>query len=249
MYFSVHCMVAVQAIWLLFSDFTHCADVSDLDMFCSSPLPGATQIYDAKTSARRNVARPKFRAVLNQANRQHVQNGAPKLRGGSSFPTNDKTQPCTTHSVSFFLCICFFLGPESITCFSSKTWCFLRVGSWFYSVGFLISLKRCRISTIMNRIKASILWVRGLSNSCVVLGLGTMPLGGQGRRHATGQTPQPQARERREKTKKNMLPVADVVSNLQSRTATLETTFSWSWENQFLGGTRFKIRCLQGLGS
>ena len=71
----------------------------------------------------------KFRAVPNQANQRHVQNGAFKLLGGSSFPKNDQTQPCTTHSVQVSLLHMFSWGPESITCCFFKNKIFLRVGS------------------------------------------------------------------------------------------------------------------------
>ena len=92
----------------------------------------------------------KFRAVPNQANQQHVQNGALRLLGGSSFPKNDQSQPCTTYSVQVSLLHMFSWGPESITCFFFKNKIFLRVGLCFYRFGSLISWKLYRIWTIMN---------------------------------------------------------------------------------------------------
>ena len=91
----------------------------------------------------------KFRAVSNQANQQHVQNGALRLRG-IWIPKKKQTQPWTTHSVQVYLLHMFSWGPESITCVSFKNKIFLRMGSWFYKVGFLISWKLYRIKTPMN---------------------------------------------------------------------------------------------------
>ena len=70
----------------------------------------------------------KFRAVPNQANQQHVQNGALRLRG-IWIPKKKQTQPWTTHSVQVYLLHMFSWGPESITCVSFKNKIFLRMGS------------------------------------------------------------------------------------------------------------------------
>ena len=94
--------------------------------------------------------RGKFRAVPNQANQQHVQNGVLRLRGIWIPPPKKQTQPWTTHSVQVYLLHMFSWGPESITCGSFKNNIFLRMGSWFYKVGFLISWKLYRITTPMN---------------------------------------------------------------------------------------------------
>lgn len=64
-----------------------------------------------------------------------------------SFSKKEQTQPCTTHSVQ-----CSFLysgDPEPIKTVFVKINTFLRVGSWVYSIGCLISWKLYRIWTIM----------------------------------------------------------------------------------------------------